>query len=153
MQHHGCWSIQSSRIVLYTREEQGCLNETALSLLSPCKSTSRLDCITQPQFCSSHQPFPRRSGWTALHKVASRASSALSQQYGLPYHSENNAYTNYTLPYALYVYNEFCILQETVMNKCPLWTGLQDGNPYIYFGTMPANLQNKCYKLTLIHHY
>lgn len=51
MLQRGCWHIQSSWIVLCAREDQGCLNETAFSLLPPCKSTSRLDCITQPWFC------------------------------------------------------------------------------------------------------
>lgn len=49
MQHHGCWPIQSSRIVLCAREKQGCcFNETPFSLLSACKSTSRLDCSSCP---------------------------------------------------------------------------------------------------------
>jgi len=142
MQHHGCWSIQSSRIVLCAREEQGCLNETALSLLSACKSTSRLDCITQPHFYSSHQPFPRRSGWIALHKVATGASSTRSQQYELPHHSENDVYPNYSRSYGLCFYNEFCFVLETAVDKCPRWTGLQDRKLCVYFGTMPANLQN-----------
>ena len=40
------------------------------------------------------------------------------------------------------------------MDKCPRWTGLQDSKQYVYFGTMPANLQNekKLLKITLIHH-
>jgi hypothetical protein len=59
MLHRGCWHIQSSRIVLCAREDQGCLNETAFSLLPPCKSTSRLDCITQPWLCHPARLFHR----------------------------------------------------------------------------------------------